>query len=186
MISKKSISMYGFLAVLMLMMTVLGGQAIAATSSGQSAADFYKGKAIKIVLPSNPGGTLDTITRLLTNYLPEVTGANWAVINQPAGNGFVAANSFFSDTKPDGLTLLGNSAGKLWPPYLMDEPIVKYDISKYEYIGGVRGGPTTIGVNANGAYTTVKALKAGKGNQICRPAARIRCLPWQPFFPSML
>jgi tripartite-type tricarboxylate transporter receptor subunit TctC len=161
--SKKGIFIMGFLAVMMLMATVFGGQAAAAASPAQqSAADFFKGKTVKIILPSNPGGTLDLVTRLLVNYLPEVTGATWAVINQPAGSGFVAANSFFNETAPDGLTLHGNSYGKLWPPYLMNEPIVKYDITKYEYIAGLKGGPTVLGMNASGPYTTVKALKTGK------------------------
>jgi tripartite-type tricarboxylate transporter receptor subunit TctC len=161
---KKSILMNEFLAVLLLITTVLGSQATAASASAnQSAADFYKGKAVKVILPSNPGGTLDTVTRLIVSYLPEITGANWAVINQPAGSGFVAANTVFNDTKPDGLTLLGNSSGKIWPPYLMSEPVVKYDIAKYEYIGGLKGGPITLGMLANGPYTTVKALKGGKG-----------------------
>jgi tripartite-type tricarboxylate transporter receptor subunit TctC len=162
--SKKSILMNGFIVVLIMMTTALMGQATAATPAArQSAADFYKGKAVKIILPSNPGGTIDILTRIMVNYLPEVTGATWVVVNQAAGSGFVAANTFFNDTKPDGLTLHGNSYGKLWPPYLMDDPIVKYDITKYEYIGGLKGGPTVLGMNANGPYTTVNALKAGKG-----------------------
>jgi len=32
----------------------------------------------------------------------------------------------------------------------MDDPMVKYDITKYEYIAGLKGGPTVLGVNANG------------------------------------
>jgi len=83
---KKSILMNGFLVVILLLTTVLGDQATAATSSArQSTADFYKGKAVKIILPSNPGGTIDVLTRIMVTYLPEVTGATWVVVNQAAG-----------------------------------------------------------------------------------------------------
>ena len=128
-----------------------------------SAADFYKDKTVKIVIPSNPGGTVDTYSRLITNYLPDVTGAKWGVANEPAGGGMVYMNTF-SKIKPDGLTIMGTSLGKVWPAWLMNEPDAKYNPTKdFEYVIGITGGATVLAMGTNNTYTSVDALKKGKG-----------------------
>jgi tripartite-type tricarboxylate transporter receptor subunit TctC len=128
-----------------------------------SAADFYKDKTVKIVIPSDPGGSIDTLTRLATNYLPNVTGAKWGVVNEPAGGGLVYNNGFVN-VKPDGLTILANSMGKLWPGWLMGDKDVKYDITKdFEYFIALKGGAIALGMGVKTPYTSVDALKQGKG-----------------------
>jgi tripartite-type tricarboxylate transporter receptor subunit TctC len=136
--------------------------AASAASSASTTADFYKGKIVTIVVTAPPGSTNDIFARLSTDYLSKLTGAKIAVENKTAAGGMVAQNEFFQIVKPDGLTLLCEATGRLWPGWLMGEKGINYDITKFEYLSGLKGGPYLLGVSPKGPYGTVELLKKGK------------------------
>lgn len=120
-------------AALVLCGLVTVGLTHAAVADGVS----YRGKTISMIINSTAGGGTDVTARmvggLMTKYLP---GQPQVVFrNMPGGGGVTAGNHFASRVAADGLTVLAGSRSQLSPAKLR-HPQVKYDPSKYAYIGG--------------------------------------------------
>src|SRR5258705_9394099 len=91
--------------------------------------DFFKGKAIQIVVGYPTGGGVDAEGRLLGKYLERHLPRNPAVTmrNMPGAAGLVAANWFEQFAKPDGLHLhYGSSTNIVEQAFAHDE--VKYNL----------------------------------------------------------
>jgi tripartite-type tricarboxylate transporter receptor subunit TctC len=139
----------------------------AASPTESSKADFYKDKIVTIVCTAAPGTVNDFYSRLAADYLSKLTGAKIAVENKTAAGGLVARNNFFKVDKPDGLTIMQESTGRLWPGWLTGaEEGVNYDIAKFEYMSGIKGGPFSLGINPKGSYGTIELLKKGKNLRV--------------------
>lgn len=113
------------------------GWSVAATAAQAADEVSYQGKTVSVIINSTPGGGTDITARmvggLMTKYLP---GQPQVVFrNMPGGGGVTAGNHFSSRVAPDGLSILAGSRSQLSPAKLR-QPQVKYDPSKYEYIGG--------------------------------------------------
>jgi len=127
------------LKVLFLLVIVLWASSAAI---GAAADPFYKGKTIKILVSSSPGGGTDTVARLVSRFLPKYLPGNpeTYVQNMPAGGGLVANNYFYRVSKPDGLTLFGTSSGPM-TIYNRGGAKVKYNPREYSWLGSLsRGG----------------------------------------------
>lgn len=98
------------------------------------AADF-SGKTIEWIIPFNVGGGSDVWARLYAPFLQKYLPGNpvVAVKNMPGGGSIVGGNFFDSRAKPDGLTVFGSSGSTTFP-YLLENPKVKYDFSKYPIV----------------------------------------------------
>ena len=72
-----------------------------------SAADFYAGKTVTMLVGNTAGGGYDVYARLLARHLGRhIPGEpNIVVRNQPGAGGKVLANEMYSRTAPDGLTI---------------------------------------------------------------------------------
>ena len=77
-------------AVLVLLLVVIG----ASEQRAYSAAPFYEGKAIRIVVGTAPGGGYDTYTRLIARHFGKYIPGSPAIVvdNMPGAGGLVAAN----------------------------------------------------------------------------------------------
>jgi len=149
------------LAVAMIAGTVSAAPSPAAATD--SPAKFYQGKVITINTQSPAGSTSDLWARTLAVYLPEITGAKIAVKNETAGGGRVIENAFATTIKPDGLTMMFTSAGTIWPAFMTGDPAVKFDITKFQYIGGTESSNTLIAVSPKGKIKTIDDLRKAKG-----------------------
>ncbi len=112
------------------------------TAIAEAADPFYKGKTIKVLVSSSPGGGTDTVARLVSRFLPKYLPGNpeTYVQNMPAGGGLVANNYFYRVSKPDGLTLFGTSSGPM-TIYNRGGAKVKYNPREYSWLGSLsRGG----------------------------------------------
>ncbi len=112
--------------------------AIAVAESGAAAQDVtFKGKTVSFIINSPPGGGTDTAARLggaaLVKFLPGSPQANFR--NLPGGGGLKANNYFANQVPPDGTTLISGSRTQISPAKLRGKQ-VKYDPSKYEFVGG--------------------------------------------------
>jgi len=91
---------------------LLSAWALVAVSAGmasaQSAAAFYAGKTVTLVVGSTPGGYYDiagrTIARHLGQYIPGKP--NLIVQNQPGGAGIASLNRLGNTADRDGRTIL--------------------------------------------------------------------------------
>ena len=97
----------------------------------------FQGKTINVIINSNPGGGTDTFARLISSAVARnLPGAPELVYrNMPGGGGIQANNYFYSQVKPDGLSILTGSNTQISPPKLRGSAI-KYNPAEYRYIGG--------------------------------------------------
>src|SRR3954469_19345584 len=68
-------------------------------------AQTYPSRAIKLVVPSSPGGGTDIVARLLGQKMSEQLGQQLVVENR-AGAGTIIGNDAVAKSAPDGYTLL--------------------------------------------------------------------------------
>ena len=68
---------------------------------------FFKGKSVRLIVGSTPGGFYDRWARFFAKYMPKYLPGNpeITVQNMPAAGSLVAANYVYNVAKPDGLTL---------------------------------------------------------------------------------
>ena len=101
-----------------------------------SAAPYYEGKAIRIIVGTSPGGGYDTYTRLIARHFSKYIPGNPTIIvdNMPGAGGLVSANHLFKVAKPDGLTI-GHFVGGQFLQQLLGKPGIEFDALKFEYVG---------------------------------------------------
>ncbi len=118
--------------------TVVAGAAVmtAMDARADSVADFYKGKQMKMVIRSAPGGGYDTYARLLAlhivNHIPGKPD-KMLPINMPGGGGLKAANYVANIAPKDGTVLTIVSRGL--PMYqVTDGRKFQGDVRKFGWI----------------------------------------------------
>ena len=116
--------------------TAIGIALIAMTATAASAADFYKGKTVRIIVGSSPGGGFDTYARLVGRHIGKhIPGApRTLVTTMPGAGNLIAANFMYNKAKPDGLTV-GHWVGGLVLAQALGLKGVQFDARKFEWIG---------------------------------------------------
>lgn len=97
---------------------------------------YYQGKTIRIVVGYPAGSAHDMWGRLVASQLTKHIPGNPATVveNRPGAGSMVTANYIYNVAKPDGLTAgVINSA--LYFDQLLNRPEVKFDWSKYSWMG---------------------------------------------------
>jgi tripartite-type tricarboxylate transporter receptor subunit TctC len=89
-------------------LTALLAAVIAAT--GAQAAAAYPDKPVTVIVPFPPGGSTDTLARMMTPKLNEKLGQPFIVENKPGATGAIGAGQL-KRAAPDGYTLLVASIG---------------------------------------------------------------------------
>lgn len=121
-------------------------------------AQLYPAKAVKIVVPYSPGGTNDTVARLLAQRLGERMGQPFIVENKPGASGNLGAEAV-ARSPADGYTLLLVTMGHTIHPSLYKN--LRYDISKdLQPVTALTSGPALLMVNPGLGVNTLKDLIA--------------------------
>lgn len=165
---RRSRSIRGLVATsaAILMVTVAcssGGQA-SSGQSGQSPAEFYKGKTVKFSVGSSPGGGYDTYARLLAPYLGKALGAKVVVSNEPGAGGLVMLNNLASETGDQASThiALFNGPG-IAGAALAGGSDVRFDLTKLSYLGRIAALPAVFVVSAKSSYKSMADVEHAKG-----------------------
>jgi len=97
---------------------------------------FYKGKALRIIVATSPGGGYDTYSRAIARHLGKHIPGNPAIIveNMPGAGFRIGANYVYKVAKPDGLTV-GHFIGGLFLQQLIGDPGIEFEAAKFEYMG---------------------------------------------------
>lgn len=132
--------------------------AITLAIAGIASAQAYPTKAVKVVIPFPPGGTLDVIGRQLAQKLTEQTGQSFIVENRPGGNGVIGGD-VVSKAPADGYTLLFNASTFTTAPMTMKS--VPYVVNRdFAPVALVAKAPLSVAVNKNLPITDIKSLIA--------------------------
>ncbi|MEG0003695.1 MAG: tripartite tricarboxylate transporter substrate binding protein [Comamonas sp.] len=132
--------------------------AITLAIAGIASAQAYPTKAVKVVIPFPPGGTLDVIGRQLAQKLSEQTGQSFIVENRPGGNGVIGGD-VVSKAPADGYTLLFNASTFTTAPMTMKS--VPYVVNRdFAPVALVAKAPLSVAVNKNLPITDIKSLIA--------------------------
>src|SRR6202012_2080706 len=115
----------------------------------QSAADFYRGKTVTILVGSPPGGGYDLYARLIAPYLAKKLDAQVIIENRADGSGLLALN-VLNSSHPDGLTLMNVSAEGAIMSKLVDLPGARWDLQKLNWLARVAEEPKVWFVSPKG------------------------------------
>jgi tripartite-type tricarboxylate transporter receptor subunit TctC len=87
----------------------------------------YPSKVVRIVVPFPPGGTVDTVARVVGQSLSDKLGQQFIVENKAGANGTIGADSV-AKAKPDGYTLLVHASTFVTNPLFLKN--VPYDVAR--------------------------------------------------------
>ncbi len=125
-----------------------------------SAAPFYEGKTISIVVGYKPGGGYDRTARLLARHLPKhIPGKPTIIVqNMPGANSIIGANHVYGVAKPDGLTI-GTFNRNLPLAQLTRVEGVKFDMTRFAWIGSAASETTILAIRSDLPYKTFDELR---------------------------
>lgn len=136
--------------------TAFGAATLAMAASGF--AQSYPSKPVRVVIPFPPGGTLDTVGRMLAQKLGEQMGQNFIVENKPGGNGVIGGDTV-AKAPADGYTLLFNASTFTTAPMTMKS--VPYGVNKdFAPVALVAKAPLSVAINKKLPVTDIKSLLA--------------------------
>jgi len=111
---------------------------LAPVHAADTAAPFYKGKQIIMLIASGAGGGYDAYARTLARYLPKYIPGNPTIVpkNVPGAGGLIAANTLYNTTAPDGLTFAALTNGVAMDP-LFGETAGRFEAQKFNWLGSM-------------------------------------------------
>jgi tripartite-type tricarboxylate transporter receptor subunit TctC len=116
----------------------------------------YPEKPIRIVVPYSPGGTSDTLTRIISQFLEKEIGQSVVIINiNGAGGALGWAKA--KDAKPDGYTLTCYSPAMALLEAIKSANFTQNDFEPIAMVGNVY---LTVTTKAGGKYQTLGEYKA--------------------------
>ena len=109
----------------------------------QSGDDFYKGKQVKFVIGSAPGGGYDTYGRLLAEFLSRHLPGHPTLVpqNMPGASGIRSANFLYEVAPRDG-TVIGTFNQSMPQRQVLKRSGVRFDANKFNWIGAMNRAAT--------------------------------------------
>ncbi len=139
-------------------------------------ADFYKGKQIRVIVRTTPGGDYDQYSRLLARFMGKHIPGNPQLIavNMPGGGGITAANYMAQVAPRDGTVIGIVSQGLAVDQALGMSPQLKADLREFNWIANVvysnqllvvwHTSPTRTIEDAKQRVTTIGTTGAGSSS----------------------
>jgi tripartite-type tricarboxylate transporter receptor subunit TctC len=150
----------------------------AAALAWPAAAQSYPSKAIRLVSPFPPGGSVDVVGRLLAAKLSESMGQQMVVDNRSGASG-VIGTEIVMNSAPDGYTLLINTIPFVSNQFLM--PRAPYDpLRDFVSISLVASSPSFVTVHPSLPVRSIQeliALAKSKPGQLFYSAAGVGTNP---------
>ena len=141
-------------------------------------AQNYPSKAIRLVSPFPPGGSVDVVGRLLAAKLSETMGQQMVVDNRSGASGLIGTEVVMN-SPPDGYTLLINTIPFVTNQFLM--PRAPYDpLRDFVSISVVASSPSFVTVHPSLSVRSIQeliALAKAKSGQLYYSAAGVGTNP---------
>jgi tripartite-type tricarboxylate transporter receptor subunit TctC len=133
---------------------------VAALAASPAFAQHYAGKTVTIIVGYKTGGGYDATARLLARHLAKhIPGKPTVIVqNMPGANSIIAANHVYNVVKPDGLTIATFNRN-LPIAQLTGVPGVKFDMTKFAWIGSAASESTILAIRADLPYRSFEDLR---------------------------
>ena len=130
-----------------------------ALSPAHAQSDFYKGKTISVVIGAKTG-SLALAGQIVAQHLGRYIPGNPTVIfrQMPGGAHLGATGYVYTAAEPDGLTILAANPGVAMAQ-LADLPQVRFEITKFEWLGSSGSDGSLFSIRADLPYKTFKEFK---------------------------
>ena len=105
-------------------------------AKADAVADFYKGKAVSLVISSSTGGGYDTMARAIARYIGRHMPGNPTFVaqNMPGAGGILAMNYLYNVADKDG-TVIGLVQNNTPLEPLFGTTEARYDATKFNWLG---------------------------------------------------
>ena len=125
---------------------------------GRAQTDAFPTKAIRVIVPFAPGGSVDLISRMIAPKMSELLGQQIIVDNRAGASGNIGSE-MVARAAPDGHTLLMNTLPFVVNPHIF--PRVPYHpINDFSPVGIVSSSPSLLTVHPSVPVHSVKDLLA--------------------------
>ena len=147
--------------VLMSLSVLLGRNANAQTPN-------FQGKTVTIIVGTVAGDLYDLYARAIALYMGKYLPGNPNMIVQdmPGAGHMIAANHVYNIAKPDGLTMGAINAG-LYFEQLIGRAEVKFDWTKFNWIGNATKSPQVLYMRADTPFKTIEDVRTAKEPPKC-------------------
>ncbi len=127
------------------------------------AAPYYEGKVLNIIVGYAPGGGYDRMARIMAKHLPRYIPGKPTVLvqNMPGARSMITANYLYNVAKPDGLAI-GTFNRYLTHSQLLKMDGVRFDLTKYAWIGSEAVEAAVFTIRSDMPYKTVEDLRKAK------------------------
>jgi tripartite-type tricarboxylate transporter receptor subunit TctC len=115
-------------------------------SSGAASAETWPAKPVRIIVPFAPGGTSDTLGRLVAQKLGEALKQTFIVENRP-GAGGVTGSDFVAKSAPDGYTLVVSGVASHAIAPALSKKFPYHPVRDFTHIALFGGPPNVLAVN---------------------------------------
>ena len=144
--------------VLIVVMLVAG---LKTTARAQSSADFYKGKAIQLMVGFGTGGEDDLWARTISRHLGSHIPGNPTVVVQhmPGSGGLLVANRLYNTAPKDGTAVGMINRGIPFEPLLGGQG-TQFDALKFTYVGSPGRDTTVCAARKDAQVQTLQDLSS--------------------------
>ena len=138
------------------------------TAASEAQTPFYQGKTITIIVSTKAGDVYDLYPRLVAEFMPRhIPGSpNIIIQNVPGAAGLIGTNQIYNIAKPDGLTF-GATYPALYFEQLVKRPEVKFDWTKFIWIGSTVSSNSLMYMRADTPYKTIEDVRTASTPPKC-------------------
>lgn len=129
---------------------------------------FYRGKTIRIVVGSTPGGFYDRWARLFARHMGKYIPGQPEIIaqNMPGAGSVIATNHVFNVAKPDGLSVV-MPVNSVYVDQLVRRKEVQFDLRKFHWIGSPAVESVIFYMRADAPYKSIADIIRAKEPPKC-------------------
>lgn len=118
-------------------------------------AQAYPDRPITMIVPYNAGGSLDSMTRIITEFMKQELGKPIVINNRPGASGIIGVEAFLK-TKPDGYTVLVFPTSSFITPVFQGRKAI--DSDQFKPIGGFIKSERILFATPDAPYKTFDEL----------------------------
>jgi tripartite-type tricarboxylate transporter receptor subunit TctC len=124
---------------------------VASATEGTAArADVtFRGKTVRMIVGSPPGGGTDLGGRLFARYIGKYLAESPTIVvqNMPGAGGIKSMNFMAQQAPTDGTVFIAGSLSQITPDVVLNNPVIAYNPAKFAFIGGMASTGTVLVAN---------------------------------------